>query len=319
MISHPIVSVIMSVYKEPIDWLKQSIDSILNQTFHDFEFIIICDNPAYTEVKTLLEEYRNKDERIVIIYNEENIGLTKSLNKGLEVSKGDFIARMDADDISVPKRLEKQIKFLSDHPEVGVCGSNISYFGSQKGENSYPPSMDDVHLFLESCFAHPTVLIRRQALGANRYNEKCIVSQDYNLWVDLFEQGVIFANIQEFLLNYRYSSQQIMSTKNDLQIKTSQEIRRKAIGVYYKKSNREITYDISNWQFDYANVLIRDLVISEKSVRSMIWYYSFLSVDKSLLWLLYTLILRGYLFRIPFIDSARLLYFKIKGVRMPKF
>ena len=109
----PIISVIMSVYNEPLDWVQESIDSILQQTFGNFEFIIINDNPNNKELFDFLITNKIKDNRIIIINNDENIGLTKSLNKGLERAKGEYIARMDADDISLPERLEKQINFLN--------------------------------------------------------------------------------------------------------------------------------------------------------------------------------------------------------------
>jgi len=91
----------MSVYNEPLDWLKSSIGSILNQTFREFEFIIINDNPARQELRDVLQSYKNQDERIRIIENLENLGLTESLNKGLAEAKGKYIARMDGDDISL--------------------------------------------------------------------------------------------------------------------------------------------------------------------------------------------------------------------------
>ena len=93
------LSVVMSIYKEPVEWMRQSIDSILNQTFTDFEFVIVNDNPIRSENRDILDEYSKKDFRIIVLSNDENIGLTKSLNKGLRISKGKYIARMDADDI----------------------------------------------------------------------------------------------------------------------------------------------------------------------------------------------------------------------------
>ena len=101
----------MSIYSEEEEWIRESIDSILNQTFSDFEFIIINDNPNRDKNNSLLTEYTRIDNRIIIITNEENIGLTKSLNKGLEIARGKYIARMDADDISLPTRFEKQVDF----------------------------------------------------------------------------------------------------------------------------------------------------------------------------------------------------------------
>ena len=98
------ISVVMSVYNEPVDWIRQSIDSILNQTFRYFEFIIINDNPEGISQKKMLKDFAAKDNRIKIIENEENKGLTKSLNIGISKATGKYIARMDADDISMPDR-----------------------------------------------------------------------------------------------------------------------------------------------------------------------------------------------------------------------
>ena len=131
----PIVSVIMSIYKEPLEWLHESIDSILYQTFKDFEFIIICDNPEYKEGIELLNEYRKKDDRIIIINNVKNIGLTKSLNKGLAVAKGKYIARMDADDIAMPNRFEHQITYLDKNTDLVAIGSSVSII-DEKGRKT---------------------------------------------------------------------------------------------------------------------------------------------------------------------------------------
>ena len=132
------ISVVISVYKEPVEWLSQSIDSILHQTFSDFEFIIVCDNPAYEEGINTLKEYSKKDGRIRLIFNEGNIGLTKSLNKGLAIAQGEYIARMDVDDIAMTERFAKQLEYLDSHPEIGVCGSIIKYIGDRKGVKYYP-------------------------------------------------------------------------------------------------------------------------------------------------------------------------------------
>ena len=124
----PKVSVVMSVYKEPVEWLHESIDSILNQTFSGFEYIIICDNPEYEEGILLLKGYAKKDNRIRLIFNKENIGLTKSLNIGISIAQGDYIARMDADDISEAKRFEKQLDFFESNPDFDFCSTSFSIF-----------------------------------------------------------------------------------------------------------------------------------------------------------------------------------------------
>ena len=103
----PMVSVIMSVYNEPAEWIMLAIDSVLHQTYRDVEFIIVCDNPDNDSICNLLSNYMDNDTRIVLILNKTNIGLTRSLNVALHKCKGKYIARMDADDISFPNRFEK--------------------------------------------------------------------------------------------------------------------------------------------------------------------------------------------------------------------
>lgn len=110
----------MSVYKEPIDWLCQSIDSILEQSYNYFEFIIVCDNPNYSVGIRVLNDYSNKDSRIKLLFNEVNIGLTRSLNKALALSQGEYIARMDADDIADKERFAQEVDYLESCPDKDI-------------------------------------------------------------------------------------------------------------------------------------------------------------------------------------------------------
>lgn len=213
------ISVIMSVYKEPTEWLKQAIDSIINQTFDNFEFVIISDNPNGIENIALLNEYANKDSRIRLIFNEENVGLTKSLNKGLAVAKGYYLARMDADDISMPTRFEKQYQYMESHPQVIVLGTAIKYFGRgawKKGTDAirYMDAEIRAQMLLDNCIAHPTVFIRKSVLDEHglTYDENYRQSQDIRLWEQLMPYGE-FANLKEKLLKYRLSDQQITKSR----------------------------------------------------------------------------------------------------------
>ena len=238
------ISVIMSVYKEPVDWLRQSIDSILNQTYNDFEFIIICDNPTYKEGITLLYEYASKDDRIHLIFNEENIGLTKSLNKGLALANGKYIARMDADDISMPTRFEKQYRYMEQHNNVIVLGTNFKYIGdvplSYKIIKVVEFKNDRIkaHLLYGNCFAHSSVFIRRKVLIDNniRYDETFRTSQDYRMWEVLLPYGD-FANLEEKLLKYRLSSSQVTKTKPLNQIDQAYGISRRLQKRWLDKQN----------------------------------------------------------------------------------
>ena len=128
-----LVSVIMSNYNTPEDYLRQSIDSILGQTYSNFEFIIV-DDASTDGSLAVIESY--KDPRIRIIKNSENLGLTKSLNIALDECRGEYIARMDSDDISLPERFEKQVTFLQSNPDVIVCGTWAKYIGNWKAQNS---------------------------------------------------------------------------------------------------------------------------------------------------------------------------------------
>lgn len=238
----PKISVIMSVYKEPIDWLHQSIDSILNQTFKDFEFIIICDNPEYKEGIDLLEEYRKRDGRIVIIYNEQNIGLTKSLNKGLSIARGEYIARMDADDISLPNRFEKQILYMDKHQKIDLCHTNYAFIDETgtikcKSVSSLKTSTQDF-LFWHNVIAHPSVIFRRKVLEIRQplYNEEIRIGQDYELWTFLTVERFTFGFVDEVLLNYRISTKQISTNKLEEQHKNTLRIRNNFIISFLRKN-----------------------------------------------------------------------------------
>lgn len=208
----PEVSVIMSVFNEPVEWISQSINSILNQIFTDFEFIIVNDNPnGYKQLK-LLKEFALKDQRIKILENSENLGLPKSLNRAINISHGKYIARMDADDISLPSRLQQQMDYMNTHPEVGVCGTSAKIIDGngtikQRVKMQYTPKdlKDAIYFFCP--FIHPSVMIRRELLLENLYDEKCRVAQDWNLWLRLSDKTK-FANLKEVLLYYRIHDNQ---------------------------------------------------------------------------------------------------------------
>ena len=142
---HPKISVVMAVYNGERH-LREAIDSILNQTFADFEFVII-DDASTDRSGRILQEYAGKDKRIVIIGNETNMGLSKSLNKGIRLTKGEYIARMDADDISFPDRFEKQVKFLDDHNDIGILGTHylqMDIGGKDSREIFASPGQNDI-------------------------------------------------------------------------------------------------------------------------------------------------------------------------------
>ena len=187
-------------------YLIQSIESILNQTYPDFEFIIINDG-SNDGTHEILNEYLKKDQRINVI-NKENGGIAAALNDGILNSRGKYIARMDADDISLPKRLETQLKFMEDNPDIGVSGAWIEKFGDNYKNHilKYPTNdaFSKIKLLFSVSFAHPTVMMQSQLLKNNKlkYNEKYGI-EDYKFWLDL-AQFTDFASIPVVLLKYRH-------------------------------------------------------------------------------------------------------------------
>ena len=235
----PAISVLMSVYKEPLEWLKCSLGSILNQSFSDFEFIIVVDNPDNQEAINYIRQKAEKDNRIVLLINEENIGLTKSLNKGLKIAKGKYIARMDADDFSYPERFEKQYAFMKSHPNVILCGTSIQYVGGKGGRiQIYPLSNDEVkaEMLFNSGYSHPTIMIERKVLVDNGilYDENYRQTQDFRLYEMLYDLGD-FANLPEVLLEYRISDKQISTRLHQRQGNLMQMIRRRMINKWLKR------------------------------------------------------------------------------------
>jgi glycosyltransferase involved in cell wall biosynthesis len=205
--NNPKVSVIMSVYNEPEKYLRESIESILSQTFKDFEFIIILDNPNNKKAEKVINEYKEKDKRIVFIRNEKNLGLAASLNKGVNIAKGEYIARMDADDIALPQRLEEQIKFIEKNKEIDLLFSWV-YFIDENNNiiKEFKPKIGKnlrKEFFRKHLFVHPTLLVKSEVLRQNKYRENLRNSQDTELWMRLIAKNYKFEILEHFLLKYR--------------------------------------------------------------------------------------------------------------------
>lgn len=201
------ISVVMSVYNAE-KYLKAAIDSILNQTYSDFELILINDKSSDAS-DAILKQYQTEDSRIILLENEENMGLTKSLNRGLEVARGEFIARMDADDISVLERFEKQVKFLDEHPDYSFVSCIAQYIdenGKPEQMRLFPETNEEIYDMMPKVDAvmHPGVMFRREDIAKiGNYCEDFRVVQDYDLWFRGMAAGYKFYNIQEPLVLFR--------------------------------------------------------------------------------------------------------------------
>lgn len=242
----PLVSVVMSVYNGQT-YLREAIDSVLNQTFSDFEFIIINDGSSDNSL-SIIQSYT--DKRIVVINNEGNKGLIYSLNKGLEIAKGKYIARMDADDICMPERFDLQVKQFENHPNAVISGSDYYLLGGEK--NTYIKNINDSDfqkavLLFTPCFCHPTVMMKNVFKDHQVFYDKDFIhAEDYKLWTDLQAFGD-YLNIDKPLLKYRHHASQISNQKNELQLAISKRIRE----IYLEK----LKFKLSEKQFDVLNTI----------------------------------------------------------------
>lgn len=198
-----LISVIMAVYNDE-KYIKEAIDSVLGQTYQDFEFIIIDDGSTDGTLQ-IIQSYR--DARILLLKNEKNKGLPYSLNRGIEAAKGKYIARMDGDDICFPQRLEKQLFYMENHSHITICGSNRLLFGDGKFIKCNSPETSEqlkVRMLFGTPIAHPSWFIRKSDFDKYhfRYNENFRRSQDYELFYRVV-QSCQAACVQEPLLKYR--------------------------------------------------------------------------------------------------------------------
>ena len=208
------ISVIMSTYKEDERLLRESIESILNQTYRDFEYIIILDYPDNDVHKSVIEEYALKDDRIHFYINETNMGLTDSLNRGLSLCHGEYIARMDADDISLPDRLERQMKYLekNHYDLIGgiteMINENGSLLYSIKNVPTDPKKINKA-LRYSQCIAHPTWLGKKEVFEKNAGYRHMPLCEDYDFTLRAVLNGFVISNLNEPVLKYRMTSNSI--------------------------------------------------------------------------------------------------------------
>jgi len=230
MPSFPLVSVVMPVYNSEA-YLKPAVESILSQTFCDFELIIIDDSPT-DKTAAILDSYT--DPRIICLHNQEHCGLIRSLNLGLATARGKYIARMDADDISLPHRLEGQVHYMEAHPDIGLLGTwieDIDENGKPIGVWRAPttPALIRWSLLFGTCMAHPSVIMRRSVIQrVGSYNPEALHAEDYDLWSRMsFETQI--ANLPEVLVRLRVHTGSISSRYSERQEQTVVQVARSAI------------------------------------------------------------------------------------------
>lgn len=221
----PKVSFVLPCYNSAA-YLQATLDSISQQSFKDFECIAVDDGSSDSTL-ALLRQHVQQDPRFVII-TRENRGLIATLNEAISLAKGEWIARMDADDICHPQRIEKQLQRLQ-ATGSDVCGSWIRFFGDKSGEWMTPSTDGAIKamLLFNSAFAHPSVMARTELLKTHPYPPHAVHAEDYALWCTLAEVGARFTAVPEVLLDYRCHTGQITQSKKDQLRATAQIIRSK--------------------------------------------------------------------------------------------
>ena len=216
----PKISVLMPVYNAEA-FIAESIQSILDQTESDFELYIIDDCSTDNSLQ-IIERFQ--DPRIILHKKKRNSGYTESLNWGIDQAQGKYIARMDADDISLPHRFEKQVCFLEQYQQIAICGTDAIVEGSNLKFN-YPiePKAIGAHLLLGSSLIHPSIMVRTEIFKEYKYDISREPAEDYDLFTRLVARGIQLANLEEPLLIYRVHTNQISKVQNQKQIGSAQQ------------------------------------------------------------------------------------------------
>lgn len=226
MNKNPLVSIVMPVYNGA-RYLRSAIECILNQTFTDFEFVIVNDGSTDNSAE-IIKSY--SDPRIKLIEKEKNSGIVETLNQGIRAARGSLIARMDADDISLPERIKKQVNFLREHPEVGVLGTTMQLLnenGSLSDVDAVVTEDEDIRkaLLVANMLVHGSVVVRRDILEKiGLYNKSAHHVEDYDLWTRASEHTKI-ANLPEVLYQWRINTQGLSHLNTKVQSATEKQVR----------------------------------------------------------------------------------------------
>lgn len=237
----PKISVIMAAHNSERH-LRKSVEGILDQTYTDFEFIIVEDGSTDLTWK-MLTEYADRDRRIVLAQNKENLGLTKSLNRGLALAQGKYIARQDADDISLPERLDMQLGFLERNLHVGLLGTAyyvVDSRGIRTGLHRHPETDTEIRwqMLFHNAFCHTSVMFCRDVFDRASlfYDEALDYSQDYELWIRMLRRTCA-ANFKTPLVEWRKSDGAISSVRREEQQRTASMISAKQVNRLFPRKS----------------------------------------------------------------------------------
>ncbi|MBU0612613.1 glycosyltransferase [Patescibacteria group bacterium] len=265
--SNPAISVIMSAFNGE-NYLTEAIKSVLDQSFSNFEFIIINDGSIDNSL-TIINGFAESDKRITVINNPVNLGLTKSLNIGLKCSKGKYIARMDCDDIAFTDRFEKQYNFLEENLNVFLLGSEaikIDANGNKLNTVKLVYGSNNIKRVLESknCLIHPTILFRN--IKGMLYREKFTFSQDYDFYLNLLTKNLLIDNLNQPLIYHR-----VLNEKSVSSINLKQQLLNKSLASKFYFERTKLNHDsYDKLVFENLNNTLDFLEISEKELNNKV-------------------------------------------------
>lgn len=222
----PLISVALPVYNAE-KYLAEAIDSILAQTFTDFELIIIDDGSSDKSLE-IIKKYQLRDSRIITVARE-NQKLVATLNEIIDLARGKWLARMDQDDIALPSRFERQLEWL-EKTDADICGGWIRLFGGDSNQvvkHGQTAEAIKMELLFGTPFAHPTVMMKTEKVKSLRYDKAWEKCEDYDLWERAARAGWIMTNVPELLLHYRQHDSQISNEASSKQQELTQKIRRR--------------------------------------------------------------------------------------------
>jgi glycosyltransferase involved in cell wall biosynthesis len=250
----PHISCVLAVWNGEA-YLTEAIQSVLTQTFRDFELIVV-DDGSTDNTAHILDRIRREDGRVRVQY-QSHAGLVTALNLGMSYARGKYIARMDADDVSMPDRFAIQLEYLEKHQEIGICGSWIETFGNGASDVVKYPGDDGAircQLLFSSALAHPSTMLRRNVLLQHRlqYNETAMHAEDYDLWTRVAPY-TRFANVPAVLLRYRVHPKQVGRNLAEKMEASSQTIRLaqlSRLGISPTPEEAQLHHNVSRWRFE---------------------------------------------------------------------
>ncbi|WP_051305213.1 glycosyltransferase [Desulfogranum mediterraneum] len=281
------ISVLMAV-RNGATYLRDALDGLCQQT-HPADEIVVVDDASDDDTSCILQSYTSQLP-LVLLHNEERLGLTLSLLKGWGVARGDYIARMDADDISYPRRFEHQMTWMRRHPDAGVCGTWARIIGQSKGRIRTPVNMQDIHasILWECPFVHSSVMFRRSVMAEAglTYDPEFCVAQDLELWSRLVLSGVVCGNVSRSLVAYRMHSENITSTRQQERRQASLAIYRHMLDVYSQEPVSDDELEL------HLRIVHNRLQDNEAEIRSAYdWFERAVSMAETMgqrsLWLMY--------------------------------